>query len=86
MKLWIILYQHRFGTDSWIVRHPTKPLEDEIITRFKLDFEPQKEEFIEVYEAIIHEFNAPEDCTCGQPFNNAEIPPSGVCPECAARD
>lgn len=48
MNLYIVRYSHRHGHDVWPVFATKAPTEDEIIAGLD-EFEPERDEFIEIY-------------------------------------
>ena len=48
MKLWIIVYSHRHGYDSWPVFQDTQPDLDEVAKELD-DFEEDREEWLEAF-------------------------------------
>lgn len=49
-KLFAVYYQHDYGSSQWIVKSRNFPTQDQIIKCLKLDFEPDRDEFISVEE------------------------------------
>lgn len=49
-KLFVVLHTHRHGISMYPVRASKKPTDKELIKKFEIDFEPDREEFIEVEE------------------------------------
>lgn len=49
-KLFAIYYRYRCGSDQYLFWSDKFPTEDQIVESLGLDFEPEKEEYIEVDE------------------------------------
>ncbi len=51
IKFWIVLYSHRHGINTYVVMAKRKPTEKQIIRTCEIsDFEPDREENIEITE------------------------------------
>jgi hypothetical protein len=48
MNLYIVTHHHRFGTSVGLVESDHEPGEDEVIRALQLDYEPHKQEWIEI--------------------------------------
>jgi hypothetical protein len=47
MKVWIVIYEHRYGVDAWPMFAKDMPTEEEVIADLH-DWEPDKGEIVEV--------------------------------------
>ena len=47
-ELYIVLWQHRHGTNSYVVRSTGVPGKQQLIDRLSMDFEEDREEYIDV--------------------------------------
>lgn len=50
-KLYVVQYDHRHGTDAFIVRSSRPPTEEQVVAALDLDFEPHRNESILINEA-----------------------------------
>jgi len=48
LPLYLVIWTHRHGVDSWVFRAPKQPTVDEVVSFFDLHFEPDKEETLEI--------------------------------------
>lgn len=48
MAHYIILHNHRFGTTAYVVKASKLPTEKEVVKALGIDFEPDREEYIEI--------------------------------------
>jgi len=46
MRLFIVTFSHEYGTDAWLVRSHKKPTIEQVVKRFDVDFEEEKNESI----------------------------------------
>lgn len=52
----IIVHEHRFGHSTFVMWAETQPSEEEVLAYFpNLDFEPEREEFININETTLME-------------------------------
>jgi hypothetical protein len=50
---WVVMHHHRHGTSANIVECSHEPTEEEVIAACDIDFEPDREEYIEIDRAYI---------------------------------
>ena len=48
MDLYVIIHHHRHGVTTYLVRSDHIPGEDEVIRECDIDFEPDREEYIDI--------------------------------------
>lgn len=53
MTVYVVLHTHRFGTSVYLVRSPYPPTEDDVVATLQLDFEPDREEQIDISEVEV---------------------------------
>jgi hypothetical protein len=46
--LWVAVHHHRHGTDAFLFRTDHEPELEEVVTKCKIDFEPEREEYIDI--------------------------------------
>jgi hypothetical protein len=46
--LWVITHDHRHSTDAWAVSAHDEPTEKQLVRCLEIDFEPSRDEFLEV--------------------------------------
>lgn len=51
--LWVTVHHHRHGIDIFTFTAHTEPTEEEIIKSLDIDFEPDKDEWLETYKLYI---------------------------------
>ena len=51
MKNYIIIHRHKYGSSVYLGEAETLPTEKQVVKTFDIDFEPDKEEYIEIFES-----------------------------------
>lgn len=49
LRSWVVVYAHRFGSDSWIVTYPEEPGGRQLLRCLRINYEPEREETISVH-------------------------------------
>lgn len=52
-NLWITIHHHKYGTTIYTFTAHTEPPEEEIVKSLGIDFEPDKDEWLETYTLYI---------------------------------
>lgn len=47
-SLWVVVHTHEYGTTVYLVKTAREPTKGQVIKRFKIDFEPDKGEGLEI--------------------------------------
>ena len=51
MKNYIIIHHNKYGSSVYLGKAKIVPTEKQVVKTFDIDFEPDKEEYIEVFES-----------------------------------
>jgi len=49
-RLFSVCHQHEYGSTHWLLKSPIFPNEDQVVETLNIDFEPEKDEFIDIEE------------------------------------
>ena len=50
MQKYILVHHHRFGISTYLVQSESFPIEDKVVKKCHIDFEPDLEEYIDITE------------------------------------
>ncbi len=46
LPLWVVIHEHRSGSAAWVVASPEEPALRQLVRCLRIDYEPQREEFL----------------------------------------